>query len=56
MALVVIRIGVKVLHAVFPKAGWARTLEHSISWLVWLAMVLWVSGLLPVLSVPAAQA
>lgn len=49
VALVVIRIGVKVLHAVFPKARWARTLEHSISWLVWLAMVLWVSGVLPTL-------
>ncbi len=49
IALVVIRIGVKVLHAAFAEARWARTLEHSISWLAWLAMVLWVSGVLPVM-------
>ena len=48
VALVVIRIGVKVLHAAFPEARWARMLEHSISWFVWVAMVLWVSGLLPI--------
>ncbi|MEZ5646517.1 MAG: mechanosensitive ion channel [Burkholderiaceae bacterium] len=48
VALVVIRIGVKVLQAAFPGAGWVRPLERSISWLAWGAMVLWVSGLLPV--------
>jgi small-conductance mechanosensitive channel len=48
VALVVIRIGVKVLRIAFQEARWARSLEHTISWVVWLAMVLWVSGLLPV--------
>ena len=48
VALVVIRIGVKVLRMAFQEARWARSLEHTISWVVWLAMVLWVSGLLPV--------
>lgn len=48
MALVAIRIGVKVLRAAFEDARWARSLEHTISWVAWLAMVLWVSGLLPV--------
>ncbi len=47
VALVVIRIGVKVLQAAFPQAGWVRPIERSISWLVWMAMVLWVTGLLP---------
>ncbi|MEN9373865.1 MAG: Mechanosensitive channel MscK precursor [Pseudomonadota bacterium] len=47
MALVVIRIGAKVLHAAFAQARWARALEHSISWMAWLSVVLWVSGLLP---------
>jgi small-conductance mechanosensitive channel len=48
VALVVIRIGVKVLRVAFDEARWARSLEHTISWVAWLAMVLWVSGLLPV--------
>lgn len=48
VALVVIRVGVKVLQVAFHDARWARSLEHTISWVAWLAMVLWVSGLLPV--------
>jgi len=48
MALVVIRFGVKVLQLAFAQAPWVRALERSISWLAWIAMVLWVSGLLPV--------
>jgi small-conductance mechanosensitive channel len=48
VSLVVIRIGVKVLRATFEEARWARSLEHTISWVAWLAMVMWVSGLLPV--------
>jgi len=49
VALVVIRVGVKVLRVAFEEARWARSLEHTISWVAWLAMVLWVSGLLPVI-------
>jgi small-conductance mechanosensitive channel len=49
VSLVVIRLGVNVLRAAFTQARWARTLEHTISWVAWLAMVLWVSGLLPVI-------
>ena len=49
VSLVVIRVGVNVLRAAFTQARWARTLEHTISWVAWLAMVLWVSGLLPVI-------
>jgi len=48
VALVVIRVGVKVLQAAFTTAPWVRALERTISWVAWLAMVLWVSGLLPV--------
>ncbi|MDP3171724.1 MAG: mechanosensitive ion channel, partial [Polaromonas sp.] len=33
----------------FKEAPFVRALERTISWLAWLAMVLWVSGLLPVL-------
>ena len=47
VALAVIRLGVKVLQVVFVDAPLVRILERSISWLAWVAMVLWVSGLLP---------
>ncbi len=47
IALVAIRTGVKVLQIVFSQSRWARALEQTISWLAWLVMVLWVSGLLP---------
>lgn len=49
IALLVIRFGVKVLQFAFSDTPLVRLLERSISWLAWLAMVLWVSGLLPVL-------
>ncbi|MFN3495552.1 MAG: mechanosensitive ion channel family protein, partial [Hydrogenophaga sp.] len=48
VSLVVIRVGVKVLQVAFSSAPWVRLLERTISWVAWLAMVLWVSGLLPV--------
>ena len=49
IALLVIRVGVKVLQAAFRDSPLIRLLERTISWLAWLAMVLWVSGLLPVI-------
>jgi small-conductance mechanosensitive channel len=48
LSLAVIRLGAKVLQAAFNNAQWVRALERSVSWLAWLAMLLWVSGLLPV--------
>ncbi len=47
LSLLVIRLGVKVLQAAFSDTPAVRLLERSISWVAWLAMVLWVSGLLP---------
>ena len=47
IALLVIRLAVKVLQAAFQQTPLARLLERSISWFAWLAMVLWVSDLLP---------
>jgi small-conductance mechanosensitive channel len=49
IALVVIRVGVKVLQAAFSDTPLVRVLERSISWMAWVAMVLWVSGLLPLM-------
>jgi small-conductance mechanosensitive channel len=48
VSLVVIRVGVKVLQLAFASAPWVKVMERSISWIAWLGMVLWVSGLLPV--------
>lgn len=49
VALVVIRTGVKVLQAAFTESPWTRYLEQTISWVVWVGMILWVSGVLPVM-------
>jgi small-conductance mechanosensitive channel len=49
VSLVVIRVGVKVLQSAFAQARWVKLMEQTISWLAWGAMVLWVSGLLPVI-------
>jgi small-conductance mechanosensitive channel len=48
-SLVIIRLAVRVLHVAFPNSGLVRMIERTISWLVWIAMVLWVTGLLPLL-------
>ena len=49
LALAAIRLSVKVLHAAFKDAPVVRALERTFSWLAWALMVLWVSGLLPVI-------
>ena len=49
VSLVVIRLSVRVLGVTLPEARWVRLLERSISWLAWIAVVLWVTGVLPIL-------
>lgn len=49
VSLVVIRLTVRVLRAAFPESQLMRVVERSVSWIAWLAMVLWVTGILPVL-------
>ena len=48
-SLVVIRVAVRVLRVAFPSSPAVRLLERTLSWLVWGALVLWVTGLLPLL-------
>lgn len=48
-SLVVIRLGVKVLQVAYAQAPLVRMLERTISWLAWGAVVLWVTGVLPLL-------
>ncbi len=46
-SLVVIRIAVRVLRVAFPTSQAVRVLERTLSWLVWGVLVLWLTGLLP---------
>ena len=48
-SLALIRISVRVLQAAFPGSALVRAVERSVSWVVWIVTVLWITGLLPVL-------
>ena len=48
-SLALIRLGVKVLQVAFGQVPMVRMLERTISWLAWGAVVLWVTGILPLL-------
>jgi small-conductance mechanosensitive channel len=48
-SLLIIRIGVRVLQVAFPESALVRMFERTLSWLVWIGLVLWVTGLLPLL-------
>lgn len=48
-SLALIRLVARVLANVFPSSQGARTLERGVSWLAWLATVLWILGFLPVI-------
>ena len=47
VALLLIRLSIRVLSANFPASQWLRRIERSISWVAWGCMVLWVTGILP---------
>jgi small-conductance mechanosensitive channel len=47
VSLVLIRLSVRVLSATFPNTRWVRTVERTISWFAWIAVVLWVTGISP---------
>jgi small-conductance mechanosensitive channel len=49
ISLVVIRLSVRVLSRTFPGVRWVRIVERSISWLAWIAVVLWITGVSPVI-------
>ncbi len=48
ISLAGIRFLARVLTVVFPRSGFARLVERLFSWLAWIAAVLWIVGLLPV--------
>ncbi|HYF20417.1 MAG TPA: mechanosensitive ion channel domain-containing protein, partial [Ramlibacter sp.] len=47
MSLAGIRFIARVLTVAFPTSGLARLVERVFSWLAWIAVVLWVVGVLP---------
>ena len=49
LALAVIRLAVKVLQVAFKDAPVVRALVRTFSWLAWALLVMWLSGLLPVI-------
>lgn len=48
-SLLVIRFSVRVLRLSFPQSEGVRLLERWISWVAWIGMVLWVTGVLPMI-------
>lgn len=48
-SLAVIRLVVRVLHTLYPDSRPVRIIERSVSWAAWIAVVLWVTGILPLL-------
>jgi small-conductance mechanosensitive channel len=49
VSLLVIRLAVRVLRVTFPDAHWVRVIERTVSWIAWLAVVLWITGVLPLM-------
>jgi len=47
LSLAIIRLSARVLRRTFPGVRWVRIVERSISWLAWIAVVLWVTGVSP---------
>lgn len=47
ISLVVIRLTVRVLGAAFPMSSAIRAIERTVSWLAWIGVVLWITGVLP---------
>lgn len=48
-SLAVIRLVVRVLHKSYPSSAAMRIVERSVSWVAWIALVLWLTGVLPLL-------
>jgi len=49
VSLLVIRLTVRVLTAAFPTSRAMRVIERTVSWLAWIGVVLWITGVLPML-------
>ena len=47
LSLTIIRLTVRVLRITFPDSQLMRVVERSVSWIAWIAVVLWITGVLP---------
>ena len=48
-ALAIIRLVVRVLRAAFPDSQLVRIAERWVSWAVWIGLILWITGVLPLM-------
>ena len=49
LSLAVIRLTARVLHRAFPGSNAVQIIERSVSWVAWIGVVLWTTGLLPLM-------
>ncbi len=47
LSLLLIRLTVRVMRFAFPKSAVVRAVEKTVSWMAWLGVVLWITGVLP---------
>ena len=47
LSLLAIRLTARVLRVAFPNSAVMRLIERTVSWLAWIGVVLWVTGVLP---------
>ena len=47
VSLVVIRLLARVLQRAFPNSTFVRAVQTTVSWIAWIAVALWVTGVLP---------
>lgn len=48
LSFTLIRITARALRAAFPTSSTAQMAERSVSWVAWVMVVLWITGVLPV--------
>jgi small-conductance mechanosensitive channel len=49
VSLAAIRLTGRVLRSAFPESKLMRSFERSFSWLAWIAVAMWITGLLPLI-------
>jgi small-conductance mechanosensitive channel len=49
VSLAAIRLSGRVLRSAFPESRLMRSFERSLSWFAWVAVAMWITGLLPLI-------
>jgi small-conductance mechanosensitive channel len=49
VSLAAIRLSGRVLRSAFPESGLMRSFERSLSWIAWVGVAMWITGLLPLI-------